>query len=499
MNKQLKGILAGCGVLAVLGGGLAAVLLLDPEGQGESSGDSVETPDVHLWSYDSDAVSKIHVEQPDGDDYTANRRIEQTKTTDLNGNATVEDIANYYLEGYEKLPMATTEIRLLTTRGTDVHAADTIEENVADADLAKYGLDNPVRVTLSVDDADDISFLIGDASPVSSYTYICMAGENTVYTVSTMTVEPYLKPEKHYLGTALTAEQADDDDRLVMSTRVERKDLDYDMYFVFDPFYEENNNSGSAALHVMQEPIFALLNAEKSADATHGLFGLSASEVLTPFPTDADKQKAGLDDPFAKVTTILSDNTEMQLLLGNTYTNDDGETLYYGYYQGIDCIYGFSTENTLYATMMPEDVTSKIIIDMYVWDVGTVNYAAGSSKLAFSVIGESAEDAVVKLNGESYENVERYRQLYSYLLKAAAEDLILTEPDDVGAEMASVYVAMQNGARSYDIKFYEAGGMKAYIEIDGQIRFRCRKSYVTTLIHNIEIFGDETQDFTMSW
>ena len=326
-----------------------------------------------------------------------------------------------------------------------------------------------------------------------------MAGEKTVYTVSTSVVEPYLKPEMHYLGTSLTAEQAEDDDRLVMSTRVERKDLDYDMYFVFDPFYEENNNSGSAALHVMQEPIFALLNAEKSADATHGLFGLSASEVLTPFPTDADKQKAGLDDPFAKVTTVLSDNSEMQLLLGNTYTNDDGETLYYGYYEGIDCIYGFSKDDTLYATMMPEDVTSKIIIDMYVWDVGTANYHAGSNELDFTVIGESADDAVVKLNGESYENIERYRQLYSYLLKAAAEDLILTEPDDVGAEMASVYVAMQDNSRHYDIKFYEAGGMKAYIEIDGQIRFRCRKSYVTTLIHNIEIFGDETQEFTMSW
>lgn len=499
MNRQLKGILAGCGVLAVLGGGLAAVLLTNPGDGGESSGDSVETPDVHLWSYESDAVSRVTVEQPEGDTYTANRRIDQTKTTDINGNATVEDIANYYLEGYEKLPMATTEIRLLTTRATDVHAAATIEENAADADLAKYGLDDPVRVTLTVDDADDISFLIGDATPVSSLTYVCMAGEKTVYTVSTTTVEPYLKPLMHYLGTAVTAEQADDDTRLVMSTRVERKDLDYDMLFVYDPFYEEHNNSGSAALHVMQEPIFALLNAEKSANATHGLFGLSASEVLTPFPTDADKQKAGLDDPFAKVTTVMSDGEEMVLLLGNTYTNDDGETLYYGYFEGVDCIYGFSDEDTLYAKMQPKDVTSMIIIDMFVWDVGTLKYSTGSTTLDFSVIGESADDAVVTLNGERCENVERYRKLYTYLLKTAAEDLILEQPEDVGAEMASVYVEMQDHSRHYDIKFYEAGSQTAYIEIDGLIKFRCRKSYVTTLIQNIEIFNDETQEFTMSW
>ena len=43
MNKQLKGILAGCGVLALLGGGLAWLLLNDPgTGNEESSSGSSE-------------------------------------------------------------------------------------------------------------------------------------------------------------------------------------------------------------------------------------------------------------------------------------------------------------------------------------------------------------------------------------------------------------------------------------------------------------------------
>jgi len=271
------------------------------------------------------------------------------------------------------------------------------------------------------------------------------------------------------------------------------------MYFVFDPYYEENTNSGSAAVHIMEEPIHALLNAEKSGTTTHGLFGLTASKVLTPFPSEADLTKAGLDDPFVRVTTVMSDGKEMVFRLGDSYTDEDGNKMYYGYFDGVDCIYGFSPDDTVYDNVLPEDVTSKVVVDTYVWEIGTLNYETDSVKLDFDVIGESADDAVIKLNGERYENVERYRLLYTYLLKTAAEDLVLEEPDDVGEELASVYLDRQDHARSYDIKFYDAGGLKAYIEIDGQIRFRCRKSYVTTLIENMEIFGNEDQDFTMTW
>ena len=500
MNKQLKGILAGCGVLALLGGGLAWLLLNDPgTGNEESSSGSSEEEHAELWQYTSDHVSKVRVEQPGKEPYTAIRRWDETQSTDYEGNPTVEKIANYYLEGYDSLPMNTISIRLLTTRSTSVNAVTTIAENVSESDLAQYGLDKPVKVTLTVDDADDVSFLIGSKTPVSSYTYLSMAGSSTVYTVSTSDIEPYLTDVLGYLGTEVNPEQAEDDERTVQSTRITRKGLDYDLYFVYDPFYAENANSGSAAMHVMEEPIHALLNVDKSNDATHGLFGLNASEVLTPFPQEADLTKAGLDDPFIRVTTVMSDGKTMELRIGNTYTDADGNTKYYGYFEGVDCIYGFSPDSFVYETVTADDVASRIIIDMYVWDVSKVRCEADGETLDFSVLATDQSDAVVQLNGESYENVERYRQLYSFLLKTAAEDLILTQPDDVGAEMASVYVEAKDGKRSYDIKFYEASGLKAYVSVDGQIRFRCRKSYVTTLIDNIKIFGDEEKAFTMSW
>ncbi|MBR2086048.1 MAG: hypothetical protein IJ906_02730, partial [Oscillospiraceae bacterium] len=156
MNKQLKGILAGCGVLAVLGGGLAVVLLTDP-GDGDESSVVTGTEQTPLWGYDSAAVSKIRVEQPGREAYTANRKMEQVQSSDMNGQATTEEVANYYLEGYESLPMSTVSIRLLATRATDVHAEQVVSENASAEELAKYGLDDPIKVTLTVDGQDDIS------------------------------------------------------------------------------------------------------------------------------------------------------------------------------------------------------------------------------------------------------------------------------------------------------------------------------------------------------
>ncbi|MBQ5339165.1 MAG: DUF4340 domain-containing protein, partial [Oscillospiraceae bacterium] len=427
----------------------------------------------------------------------------QTKTTDAEGNEKTEDIANYYLKGYEKLPMNTTQIRLLATRAGSVTSEDTVAEDVPDADLAKYGLDQPVEVTLSLDNSDPIKFRIGNETPVGGNRYVAMDGSNTVYTLGSFNVEPYLDGIKDYLGTSLTEEQADDDDTKIESVRIERKDLDYDFYFIYDPYYEENANGGAMALHVMEEPVKALLSGDRSAEATHGLYGLNASEVLTPFPKDADKKAAGLDDPFVKVTMKTDDHKTTEFILGDTYQTEDGETRYYGMLKGIDCIYGFAPDQIAYEDLKAEDIISRNVIDMYVWDIGKLTVEGGGEKLSFTVQGESKEDAVVTFDGKKQdeEGIERYRKFYSYLLNTKAEDLVMPDEDVKlsGDPLATVKIDRQDGKRSYDIQFYDAGNMKAYIVVDGEARFRCRKSYVDTLISNMKIYNDADKEFTMSW
>ena len=504
MNKTLKGIIGGTVLLAALGGVLVFLNKTEPAPEEESSYDNGldETP---LWHAHADDINRIVVEKPDGSSYAAKRRIDKTKTTDLDGNEVVEDITNYILEGYEDLPMNVTGIRTLATRSPELASTGTVVEHASKEDLARFGLDKPVKVTYSVDQNDDIVFLIGGSTPIDSQRYLCMEGSDTIYTVNGTAMDPFLEDETYYLGTTLKAEQAEDDDTVVESVRIERKDLDYDFYFEYEPFYSENSNGGSMAKHVMKEPIYALINADKSAAATHGIYGLTASEIILPHPTDADEKKYGFADPFAVVTTKTDKGDTWVFSLGDSYQDEDGNTCYYGMLDlgddGINCIYGFKADDISYDNLQAEDIISRNVVDTFVWDIGSMTYEADGTKLEFSGIGSDKSDYVLKYNGKEQDEdgLERYRKLYTYVLQTKAEEIVYGDVDLPDEPMAKVSLKRQDGQHGYDLEFYDAGDMKAYISVNGDVRFRCRKSYVETLISNIKIFDDTDKEFTMTW
>ena len=498
MNKTLKGIIGGTVLLALLGGGIAVLKLTEPDESSEESSDSKVV--TELWHAHADEINKITVDNPNGDSYSAFRKMEKMESTDMDGNATEEDVANYYLEGYESLPMNTQTIRTLATRSPELSSTDTVQEHAAKDELGKYGLDQPVKVTFSVDNADDITFLIGGETPVDSGRYLMMEGSDTVYTVNASSVDPFLEGIRDYLGTTLLEPQADDDDTIIESVRVERSDLDYDFYFEYDQYYKDNANGGAMAVHVMKEPVEALLSADRSADATNGLFGLTAKEVLTPFPSDAEIKTAGLDDPFVTVTMKTDDNKTRVFKLGGTYENADGDKLYYGMMDGLDCIYGFSPDAIIYDNMKPEDLISRNVIDMYVWDIGKLEAKTDGTDLKFDCTATTQEDAVMKENGKDMDadQIERYRKLYTYLLSTSAEDIVYEEPE-VGEPLAELHIERQDGKRTYDIAYYDAGNMKAYIMVNGTVRFTCRKSYVDVLVENLKNFDDAEKELTMTW
>ncbi len=498
MNKTLKGIIGGGALLGVLGGVLAVLKLTEKKPEQDSSSSEAET--IMLWHAESDDINQITVEPADGEKYTAVRKIEQTETTDLNGSIVTQDIANYYLTGYEDIPMNTVSIRLLATRSPELAAVAVVQENASDEDLARFGLDHPVHVTLQADGQEQpISFFIGDKTQVESCYYLRMDGEKTVYTVTESAMEPYLRSVKDYLGTELIAEQAEDDETVVESVRISRKDLDYDIFLEYDDGVSQADRSGGLARHIMTEPIQCMLSPDKSSDVTHGLYGLTASEVVTPHPTESQIQECGFDDPFVCVTVKTDDGKTSVFKLANTYETEEGGKYYYGMLEGINCIYGFSADATVYDDVRAEDISSKNIVSLYVWDVSHMKCKAGNQVLEFRGEGTDQSDYKLTLNGESYGDNERYRQLYAFLLETKAEDLVIEEIEPTGEPLAEIQVERNDGGRSYDIQYYTAGTQKAYISVNGRISFRCRKSYVDTLIHNMEIFEDSAQPIKTTW
>ena len=140
MNKTLKGIIGGTVLLAALGGVLVFLKQTDPGTAEESSSadSAVETP---LWHAHADDINRIKVEKPDGTSYAANRKMEKVVTTDADGNSVEEDVANYYLEGLEDLPMNVTGIRTLATRAPELASTGTVIEHATADDMKRFGLE----------------------------------------------------------------------------------------------------------------------------------------------------------------------------------------------------------------------------------------------------------------------------------------------------------------------------------------------------------------------
>ena len=503
MNKQVKGLLAGCGVLAVLGGGLAALKLTEKPAEENSEPDNHVHEEL-LWDIsDNEKISRVEVIAADGKSFAVNRRMDKSEDTDSETGETIEtEIANYILEGSEDLPMETVGIRSLATRSYSVNASEVAAEKPTDDQLEHFGMDKATTVKFTVDDEDDVEFYIGSRTPKGEY-YLRRKGDDTVYTVSESTVDPYLRDGTYYLGKKITEDQGEEDTTVVESVRLERKDLSYDIYLTYDSYYKENDHNGMASLYTMKEPLECLLNVDRSHAVTHGLFGLNCSDVVCPHPTAEQLSSYGFDDPFVRVTMKTSDGKTTVFRLGSTYEkklleDDDPTTYYYGYIDSVNCVYGFSPDDLSYDNITAEEITAKTVVDNFVWDIGSLVYTAGDLKLDFKGIGSDRDDYVLKLNGQETDK-ERFRLLYTYLLKTAAEELVLEEVTPEGEPMATVKLEQQDGKHGADVAFYDAGGMKAYISVNGKVLYRCRKSYVTTLIENLKIYDDTSKEFTMTW
>lgn len=492
MNKTAKWIVVGGVTLVLMGGGLAALKLTAPNDGADASSlatDAVES--TALWQSDVANISKINI-QLQNEAYEVDRLEEREVAED--GTETI----NYEMKEFTDLPVDGILLRTPANCGATMETTKNVEEHASDLD--KYGLKNPVSTTrITFDDGTTQEFCVGNESPISGQTYFCMKDSDTVYTVSSMDVAPYIRKPEEYLSKTVEEELADDSKLIVKSVNIARKDLPYEMRMEYDSFYANLENGGTSAAHVMKTPVVCNLNVDKSSSVTNGIFGLTAKEIIKAHPDETAFKLAGLDDPFCTVTIVTDDGVTRVLKLGNTYSLENDETVYYyGYLEGRDMIYGFDTESASWATVMPADITSKLIMTTYVWDVGKLTVSAqGRDTMTFEGKGSSKEDYVLKFNGEDAD-IERYRQFYVFLLKTSAEDLCLDGQTVSGEPIASIKLERQDGLKTQTVEFYEAEGRKVYIVVDGVCSFMCRRAYVDTLMDNMARY-ETSEDFVTNW
>lgn len=158
MRKQKKQLLIMLLVLVLLVAGYVAIRFYNSNSASKDSADEVsvlEIPEESIASITYDYNDVTYELVKEGDEWT----YPADATVDID-----ESKMNPLLLAVESI------------------TSDTMIENVAD--MEQYGLNNPARtVTVGTQGGDTYTILMGDQNAVINAYYLCMNGENTVYTV----------------------------------------------------------------------------------------------------------------------------------------------------------------------------------------------------------------------------------------------------------------------------------------------------------------------------
>ncbi|MBR2914046.1 MAG: DUF4340 domain-containing protein [Oscillospiraceae bacterium] len=491
MSKTTKGLIAGVSVLVLLGGGLTAAMLLrdqdgESSGNNSSSGNTQPTEEQELIPLNENLAEDLtQVEIKGKDTFTMFRVSEKTE----------EESAVYSIKGMEDLPLSNNLLSTLANNACELYAYDLVEENAENLD--KYGLAKPdAQITMHYEDGTKFSMSIGMESPLDNvYTY-AQVGDD-VYLVKSSPMENYRKETTFFLSTTILEEPEQSDYPIVESVRIEREDLEYDIYLEYVEEDEDASQGGAVASHVMREPVFAYLTPDKSTDVTNGMFGLYAAQVVAAHPTDDELEDAGILEPFCTVTMKCDNGKTYSLYLGDTYQTESGDQkCYYAYLDGVDVLYGVSADNAVWATMKPGDITSENILNTYVWDIATLDVSANGKKIRFE--GEGDKDSYeVKKDGVACDK-ERFRLFYRFLLYVYGEELYLDGEIPDAAPDTSIHVVTQDGSEDILVEFYKLDNLNALVVINGQPTYKTRASSMEAIEKNIEIF-DTNEEFITIW
>ena len=491
MSKNVKGIIIGILILAVLSGALIALKLTSNDNSSSDVSSVVESESKTLiseWAkltgndggYTDENVVSIDINNDNGS-FQVVRNMDS-------------DSSDFVIKGLEKYNMDIAKLDSMPNAALNSKIPTVVEENAEN--LERYGLDAPVaEVKVLLDDGKEIYFLIGDASPVEGEVYFRFKDSNTIYTTLSSTASAFLYSKEFYISLVLI-ENVNDSSLGMERLSIDRADLDYDI--VYEAFHSgrgEEYVGGTTSNAVMVEPIFAYLDVMKSVDITNSMFGLTASAVVHLEANEEDFKLAGLDDPFCVVKMDTKDGKEYNLLISKMSDNIDGESVYFGYLEGSDIIYAFTSTQLIWVTMDIGDPISTIIIGDYFYRVGEVAIEVdGKESMVFTGSGKDKNDYVSTLNGEEC-LTERFRQFYTFLINTPAEEIYLGEV--TGEPLAKISVETQVGKKT-ELEFYKDEGRKLIIKVNGVTSFKCRDSYLNVLKENMDIFDSE-KSFTVEW
>lgn len=439
--------------------------------------------------------------------------IVSMKITNSHGEYTItQNAKGFFINELEGLKQNSTTMGAAGNCITKINAQALAEENASD--LAKYGLEDgksEASCTVTLKDGTSYTVLYGINAPDGSSVYVRLSDSKDVYVVLGNSSRYFYNAKESFISVIVKEEITSESTAPTIDLlTIERKDLDYDIVFEDDTKNYAIDEVSMASSQVMISPVYAYLDITNSNDIIYGIWGLTASEAIKPFPTEADFEEYGLDDPFCTVT-LSAELQTYKLRIGNvaSYVYDEQgnptnePAYYYGYFDGIDCIYTFAASEVKWASFMPVDVLSSMMTSNYIYALDYMDIQLHNGEEAsyyFDITGNVDDASLSATLNDKQVDVPSFKILYQFILKCPIDALCLEDPAEDAKLLAHIEFARAKGGGD-TLDFYDDGSNRVVIKLNGVTSFSQPKSYLDVLTSNLKLFADGAagDDLQMIW
>lgn len=410
-------------LVAVLAGGLAALLLLNPGEEAIAGDESSAEQNIYvLGGIPQPFVKEVRI------------RNELDTFTIVNGhqNAIQQENADgpkFSIDGIEDKYLAQSTLKSVATTAGNLPATKVVAE--AGADLALYGLEKPRATVEAVYEDGSATMLVGDDTPGNEGTYVMRDG--TVYLVSTAKLNNLLLSRLGFVDKKVVGGNAQSDtyEKVVLTG------VNYSEPVVMEKAdtTEADSMMGLSSFRIVS-PIRRGVDTSRALSKLNSVIGFTADSVVAMMEEGGSLAEYGLDEPYL-VTAMESEAEDIgSFELSVSAPGADGKV----YLKRADRPFVYQADSSLvhWLELTLFDYMEKMIVIPYIDTVAEIEVKTSGLTRTFALSGEGDELAVTA-DGEPLD-VKNFRQFYQTLISASYDSEIPAvggEETEVSAEPES--------------------------------------------------------------
>lgn len=422
-----KVIIAMVALLVVAGGSFGAFFAVKNKSDKETQKQVSELADNVLFSFDSDSITEINFDCPDGQ-YNA-----------------IKDNGKWKLDSGE-FTLDSTYVSTLLSLVSDF----TAETNFGEADSAKkamYGLENPQEIITLTDGTNNYKIYVGNITPTNDYYYIMVEGKNKIYTVDSIHGS-VLKASRMMLKSKELIPYGDDEIKQITVKK--------DGKVMYDLTFDTETSTWSLPEEYSNLPFDQTAVSSMKTTLTR----LEAQQLLEENLDDLSKY--GFDKPSAEVTVKGLDGTEKSFLISGKH--DENKTYTYLLQKDSNQVQTYYISDLSFVNKTAVDFLPDSFTPAGMYNVTGFEFTYGDNQDSFRM---NMTDRTLEVNGESIdisktETSTTFQNFYnSFSVLIFTDTDVEATPDNSEPILTALY-HLDDGT-DLKIDFVDAGDNKCYV------------------------------------